>query len=91
MELILKLNDEDFKIIMRESFPELFNQKKEKELLTFKETLELLHISASCLNQWKAQGKIPFKKLGKRIFFSRSEIMESLREAGNYNKLQKLK
>jgi excisionase family DNA binding protein len=88
--VFFSLSKDELKEIIRDSIREEFNIKKEKELMTFKETCELLHISASCLNQWKAQGKIPFKKLGKRIYFSKKELMESLKDS-NYSKLKELK
>jgi len=77
--------------LITNAYKEELRVKQEKELLTFKETCTLLNISASCLNQWKSQGKIPYKKVGaKKIIFSRSEIMGALKEAGNYKKLQEL-
>ena len=88
--ILISLSKDELKELIRDSIRQELSQKKEKELMTFKETCEMLNISASCLNQKKAQGKIPFKKLGKRVLFSRSEITEALKEAGNYKKLRGL-
>ena len=71
---------------------ELINKDKSKEvknLLSFKETCEFLGIHPSTLNKWKANNKIPYKRLGKRIFFQREEILNSLKES-NYYKLKKI-
>jgi len=87
--IFFSLSKDELKKLVQDSIREELNLKKQKELLSFKETCELLGISASCLNQWKAQSKIPFKKLGKRIFFSRSEILGALKES-NYSKLREL-
>ena len=59
------------------------------QILNFKETCALLGIHPSTLNKWKAQNKIPYKPLGKRIFFQREEILSSLKES-NYNKLREM-
>ncbi len=59
-----------------------------KDLLNFKETCEFLGIHPSTLNKWKAENKIPYKRLGKRIFFQRREILNSLKES-DYNKYKK--
>ena len=83
------LSIEELKNIMRDVIHEELNLKKEKELLNFREACEFLGISASALNKWKGQNKIPFKKLGKRIFFSRQDLKDSLKES-NYSKLRAL-
>jgi len=89
--IFFSLSKDELKEIIKDTIHEEMNLKKEKELMTFKETCDLLNISASCLNTWKSLGKIPFKKLGKRIYFSRDEINSALEEAGNYKKFQKLR
>ena len=58
----------------------------ERELLDAKSLCELLGISSSCLSNWKKEGRIPYKRLGARIFFSRSEVLESLK-GSKYHKL----
>lgn len=60
-----------------------------KDLLNFKETCEFLGIHPSTLHKWKAENKIPFKRLGKRIFFERLEIINSLKDS-NYYKFKEL-
>ena len=87
--VFFSLSKDELRKLIQDSIREELNQKKQKELLSFKETCELLGISASCLNQWKARGKIPFKKLSKRVFFSRNEILEALKES-NYSKMREL-
>ena len=88
--IFFSLSKDELQNMITNAVKHAFETKQEKELMTFKETCELLNISASCLNQWKSQGRIPFKKLGKRIFFSRAEIANVLEEAGNYKKLREL-
>ncbi|MBK8946310.1 MAG: helix-turn-helix domain-containing protein [Ignavibacteriae bacterium] len=63
--------------------------EKQKDLLNFRETCEFLGIHPSTLNKWKAKNKVPYKRLGKRIFFQREEILNSLKES-NYYKLKKI-
>ena len=71
--VFLSISIDELKDIVRDAVKQELNIKKEKELMTFEEARVFLNISQSCLNQWKAQGKIPFQKLGKRVFFSKSE------------------
>ena len=57
--------------------------KNLKDLLNFKETCDYLGIHPSTLNKWKAENKIPYKRLGKRILFNKEDIMNSLKDS-NY-------
>lgn len=88
--IFFSLSRDELKEIIKDSIREEMDHKKEKELLTFKETCKLLNVSASCLNQWKASNKIPFKKMGKRIYFNKQELMESLKDS-SYFQLKGLK
>ena len=64
--------------------------QKEKELLTTKELLAWLVISVSCLNAWKRENRIPYSRLGRKIYYKKSEVLSAL-EKSNYAKLQSLK
>ena len=76
--LLHSISLEDLKEVIREVIREELNPKDEKELLNFKETYEFLGCSGSTLNRWKAEGKVPYRKLGKRVFFLKSELLSSL-------------
>lgn len=79
----------ELKEVIRDVIREELNPNDEKELLNFKEACEFLRCSASTLNRWKAEGKIPYRKLGKRVFFLRSELLSSLDES-IYHKIKSL-
>ena len=76
---------------IREEISAAAEHKKDKALLNAKQLCDFLGIHISTLNTWKAEGKIPFKRLGKRIFFNREEVLSSLKEAGSYNKIKEIK
>jgi len=86
--IMTSLSIDELKEAIRDVLKQELNGKKEKDLMSFKETQEFLGISQSCLNQWKAQSKIPYKRISKKIFFSRVDIMTVLKDAGNYKILQ---
>ena len=87
--ILISIDKDELSSIIKSAIHVELSQKKEKELMNFKETYEFLNISPSTLNKWKSESKIPFKKLGKRIFFSRADVMQSL-EDSNYHKLKEL-
>lgn len=57
------------------------NKSVQDEILDFKETLKLLRISPPTLYKRMREGEIPFKRLGKRILFSKSELLNALQSA----------
>lgn len=75
---------------VREELVAAGNQRKEERLLNAQQLCEYLGIHRSTLNLWKAQNKIPYRRLGKRIFFNQQEILDAL-EDSNYSKLKKLR
>lgn len=88
--LISLTQNKPYRLITNE-INEALTVKQEKQLLSFREVCQWLSISPSCLNLWKSQGKIPYEKLRKSIFFSRVEITDALQSAGNYENLRDLR
>lgn len=84
---------DDLYTLIKQAVKEAIIKKQEyehtKDLLNFKETCEYLGIHASTLNKWKAENKIPYKRLGKRIYFQRREILNSL-NGSDYEKFKKI-
>ncbi|MFH1527894.1 MAG: helix-turn-helix domain-containing protein [Bacteroidota bacterium] len=92
--VLFSMSPEDFlskmKGVVSEIFSEHQNKKEEKEILNHAEICELLGIASSTLHKWKAQKKIPFRRLGKRVFFNRNEVLASLKDS-NYSKYKKVR
>ena len=57
---------------------ELHKVRDQEELLTRKEAANLLKIDSSTLWHWTKKGKLPSYGIGNRVYYKRSEIMESL-------------
>ena len=89
--ILISLAQEELKDLISKAVKEAIAVKQQKELLSFKRTCDFLGCSPSALNKWKSENRIPYKKLGKRIYFNRIEITSALEEAGNYKKLRELK
>jgi excisionase family DNA binding protein len=87
--VLISLKLEEIRVLIREVLHSELNSKPAKELLNFKEACSYMGGSASALNQWKSQNRIPFKKLGKRVFFSREELLSAM-ENSNFYKLKEI-
>jgi len=51
--ILISISKEELKELVHEAVAQAINAKKEKELLSFKETCDFFSISAFCLNHWK--------------------------------------
>ncbi|GGW83073.1 helix-turn-helix domain-containing protein [Salegentibacter mishustinae] len=61
-----------------EALKEHFTPKEPEELLTRTETAELLKLSIASVHNWVKNGWLKQYQKGGRVYFKRSEIMESL-------------
>lgn len=91
--ILISIPEQELRNLMRgvvkEELTAMQQSKKEEALLSSKELCKWLNISLSALNTWKAQGKIPFKKLGKRIFYVKEDVIKAMQDS-NYYKLKNL-
>lgn len=88
--ILISIRKAEFQLLIREAVKSELLKKNEKKLLTGKELCKYLDISLSSLNNYKASGKLPYRRLGKKIFFDLDEVIEAMEESG-YNKLKNLK
>lgn len=58
----------------------LKDQDDSERLLKIEEVSEIFGVSINTVHDWKKKGKIPFYRIGSRIFFKRSEIIRSLKK-----------
>ncbi len=89
--VLISISREDLQSLIRDAVRSEFSKKRGKEILNANDVCELLDIHISTLNKWKTEGILPYRRLGKRIFFNREEVLSSLKEAGSYNKIKVLK
>lgn len=57
------------------------NIKNHDELFTQPEAIAFLKVTANTLHRWKRNGTIPYRKIGTKIYFKRSDLEE-------YNKIE---
>lgn len=81
------LTPQEFKKMLIEALEQVIEPSKSAEsrsieLLTRKETAKLLRISLPTLADWTKQGLIHAIPMGRRIFYSASEIQNVLEKKG---------
>lgn len=53
-------------------------QQQTAKLLTKKEMADELDISLVSLTEWMKQGRIPYRRMGKRIYFNKEDVVASM-------------
>ncbi len=56
-------------------------ESKAKKLLTVDETCEFLSISRVTLHVWKKNGRLPYYRIGHRVYFKEVDIISALRSS----------
>lgn len=59
------------------------SEPNQKDLLTRKETADLLQINLATLWRWTRKGKLKSYGIGNRVYYNRSEIMDSIKSINN--------
>jgi excisionase family DNA binding protein len=65
--------------------PEQTPTEQPEQLLTIQQAAEFLSLTVPTLYSKTSKGELPFMKRGKRLYFSRTELMEYVK-AGRKNK-----
>ncbi len=60
-------------------------EQTEEEYLTRKEVSALLKISLVTLNDWTSQGVIPAYKIGTRVRYRKSDVIDALQKKETYH------
>ena len=87
--VLFPISIDELEDLIRKIISAEINKKKVEDLMDFKQACVFLRISTSTLNVWKAKDMVPFRRLGKRIYFSRTEILQVLKNS-NYARIKEL-
>jgi|GEM_PF-1432588 len=78
-----------FRSIVREEIQKAkADENSEEKLLTAKETALLLKVSQPTLNAWDHAGKLAKHRIGNRVYFKYSEVMNALQTMKKYQPLK---
>lgn len=89
--MLVQLNVKDFQQLIREAVQEEMtkiteviklnpqsSERDSKELLTRDETSNLLKVSYTTLFNWNREETLKAKKIGRKVFYLRSDVMDKL-------------
>ncbi len=87
--LVFQLSMEDLSLLIRDAVKtelkkineviQLSPQKETSELLTREEVAKILKVSYTTLFHWNKSGELSAQKIGNRVYYQRSTIMNKLK------------
>ena len=78
-ELVRAIKD-GIKEVLHEAPTNSQNQENEEQLLSIEDVQEIFNVSKVTIHKWKKQGLIPYYKLNRKVYFKRSEVINSLQD-----------
>ncbi len=87
-QIFITLSFEEFTQTIKDCVTEVLYQDTQdktskevpEELLTISDVQEIFQVSKVTIHKWKKLGLIPFYKVNRKLYFKKSEILESLKE-----------
>jgi excisionase family DNA binding protein len=81
MKTLYVAEKDEFKALIKECLQEVFEPvlqdlKPERDLCDLNEVTKYLKLSKSHIYKLSSKGEIPYRKFGKRLFFSKKELDE---------------
>ena len=78
-EQLQELVDNAVKNALAEHYA-MYEKTATPDLLTRKETAELLHITLGTLHLWTLKGKLKPKYIGRRILYDKAQVISALKD-----------
>ena len=88
--MIVQLNVEQLSGLIKKAVEEVLNEretekkkirkqlKKETKLMSREEVEKFLGVSDTTLHNWNKSGELPAQKIGRRVYYNKSDIMAKL-------------
>ena len=84
--LFTTIKIDDLVGIIKQSVSDALSQKKDEDckkeptadLLTIEDIQKLFHVSKVTVHKWKKKGLIPFYKMNRKVYFKKSEVINSM-------------
>jgi len=84
--ILISLKVDELKELIKEGVSNAFylqtTEKKEKpfsdDLLNIQDIQEIFNVSRVTVHKWKKKGFIPFYKMNRKVYFKKSEVINSM-------------
>jgi excisionase family DNA binding protein len=85
--ILITLNEGDLESIIRNAIEDTLSKVAPKPepkpdnntLLTIPEVCTLLKVSKPTIHTWKREGRLPFHRIGAKVYFKEKEVIEAMK------------
>lgn len=77
-EELVKTIKDGIKDALSEKHTNSSNENQEEDLISIDDVQKIFRVSKVTIHKWKKQGLIPFYKVNSRLYFKKTEILDSL-------------
>lgn len=88
-QIYYAVTPKEFKEMLEEAVHNQLQKAENAKPMSFQETCEYLKCSASGLSKWMRENRVPYKRIGKRVYFFKEELNAAFKNS-QYDKLRKL-
>ena len=77
-EELVKAIKDGIKDVLADNHTNSSKENQEEDLISIDEVQKIFKVSKVTIHKWKKQGLIPFYKVNRRLYFKKTEILDSL-------------
>ncbi len=88
--MITEISPEDLQVMIEETIRKILGEQSqpnksrvESQLMSDEELKKLMGVSKATLYLWRRDGKIPFQRIGKKIFYKISDVEKAMGLSGD--------
>ncbi len=78
--ILTSIQKEELKLWIQNCITETLTNKKEEEILSKEQTATFLGVSRVTLTTWMKTGKIPFSRVGGRVYFKKTILINAMKD-----------
>lgn len=87
-KIFTSLSAEELAKTIKDGIKEAFDQKhastsktkSEEDLLNIEEVQKIFRVSKVTIHKWKKAGLLPYYKVSRKLYFKKSEVIDSLKD-----------
>jgi excisionase family DNA binding protein len=85
--VLITLNGSDLESLIRKTIEDTLSKVKQNpepqpeynRLLNIQEVCSLLKVSKPTLHTWKREGRLPYHRMGAKVYFKEKEVIEAMK------------
>ncbi len=89
-QIFISFSEDEFKELIKTCVKSVLSEEEqikdstiEEPFIKIMEVSKILSVSKETIHKWKKEGRLPYHKIGRRIYFLKSEILQATKKIKN--------